>query len=219
MSDEKYRFITADGLGFGQMVQVQFAGADRQLDPIEQVLLAVADERDKLKAELATLSEIHSKVSRNARSTAELSAAEGVGGGGEKGNKIMLIDDRVPPPPRAEPDGIVALVAAIQQQKWPQTMSALEWKNQWMERIKKDPSIATDEGAMLAWFANAIMAGFYTAQFGNGRVREIERARNEALEEAARECEKASMNSEMTAGAYYHCITRIRALKVVAPKP
>lgn len=130
----------------------------------------------------------------------------------------MLENDRVPPPPQAsEVDGMCALVAAIREQKWPQTMSALEWTNQWMERIKKDPSIATDEGAMLGWFANAIMAGFDTAQFGNGRVREIAQARNDALEECAKIVEKDTCSMPCT----YHreCIelppiaTEIRALK------
>lgn len=34
------------------------------------------------------------------------------------------------------------------------------WAEQFMIRVRRNPSIATDEGCMLAWFANAIMSGY-----------------------------------------------------------
>ena len=37
---------------------------------------------------------------------------------------------------------------------------ALIWVDEWLKTIEKNPSIPTDEGTMLAWFANAIMAGY-----------------------------------------------------------
>ena len=39
------------------------------------------------------------------------------------------------------------------------TFDARVWVQEWMKAIEKNPSIPTDEGTMLAWFANAIMAG------------------------------------------------------------
>lgn len=44
--------------------------------------------------------------------------------------------------------------------KLPHSIDARDWVKEWLETIKKDPSIPTDEGTMLAWFANAIMAGW-----------------------------------------------------------
>lgn len=40
------------------------------------------------------------------------------------------------------------------------TTDAVVWTEEWMKTIKENPSIPTDEGAMIAWFANAIMAGY-----------------------------------------------------------
>ena len=39
-------------------------------------------------------------------------------------------------------------------------MDAQVWTKYWLETIAKHPHIPTDEGAMIGWFANAIMAGF-----------------------------------------------------------
>lgn len=33
------------------------------------------------------------------------------------------------------------------------------WTDEWLKTIKDKPHIPTDEGTMLSWFANAIMAG------------------------------------------------------------
>lgn len=34
------------------------------------------------------------------------------------------------------------------------------WVKEWMETITKYPNVPFDEGAMLGWFANAIMSGY-----------------------------------------------------------
>ncbi len=41
-----------------------------------------------------------------------------------------------------------------------QTFDAKIWAREWGKAIKKNPKIPFDEGAMIGWFANAIMAGF-----------------------------------------------------------
>jgi hypothetical protein len=38
------------------------------------------------------------------------------------------------------------------------------WAEEFISRIKDNPEIATDEGTMIAWFANAIMAGYDEAR-------------------------------------------------------
>ncbi len=37
------------------------------------------------------------------------------------------------------------------------------WAKEWAKVIKEHPEIPHDEGAMIGWFANAIMAGYDTA--------------------------------------------------------
>lgn len=59
--------------------------------------------------------------------------------------------------------GLLAMVKATRAQKWPHSMDAQEWVTEWMKAVRERPEIARDEGTMLAWFANAIMAGFDTA--------------------------------------------------------
>jgi hypothetical protein len=38
--------------------------------------------------------------------------------------------------------------------------SATVWAQRFVQRVTENPSIATDEGTMTAWFAGAIMAGY-----------------------------------------------------------
>ena len=40
------------------------------------------------------------------------------------------------------------------------TFDAKVWAKEFIKIVKKKPSIATDEGTMIGWFANAIMAGY-----------------------------------------------------------
>lgn len=45
-----------------------------------------------------------------------------------------------------------------------QTMDAAVWAEEFISRVKENPDLATDEGAMIGWFANAIMAGYDEAR-------------------------------------------------------
>lgn len=47
------------------------------------------------------------------------------------------------------------------------TTDAAEWAKVWLDTIRRYPNIPYDEGAMIGWFANAIMAG-YDARPNNG---------------------------------------------------
>ena len=47
---------------------------------------------------------------------------------------------------------------------FPQTMDARVWAREWLKAIKEYPSIPFDEGTMIGWFANAIMAGYDEAE-------------------------------------------------------
>lgn len=58
--------------------------------------------------------------------------------------------------------GMFELTRAVANQQWPHTIDAQAWTAEWLKTVKEKPEIATDEGAMLAWFANAIMAGYDT---------------------------------------------------------
>ena len=44
------------------------------------------------------------------------------------------------------------------------TVDVVIWTQEWLKTIKKNPSIPTDEGTMIGWFANAIMAGYNYAR-------------------------------------------------------
>lgn len=41
-----------------------------------------------------------------------------------------------------------------------ESMDADDWAQEFVRRVKSDPSIATDVDTMRAWFANAIMVGY-----------------------------------------------------------
>lgn len=41
-----------------------------------------------------------------------------------------------------------------------QTMDAAVWAKAFVAHVKYNPAIATDEGTMIGWFANAIMCGY-----------------------------------------------------------
>lgn len=56
--------------------------------------------------------------------------------------------------------GSLSLALAVQKGEWPHTMDAQAWVTAWMLQLKETPEIFKDEGAMLGWFANAIMAGY-----------------------------------------------------------
>lgn len=52
------------------------------------------------------------------------------------------------------------------------------WAEVWLETIKAHPGVPTDEGAMLGWFANALMSGY-----DRGRHVEQQRDISEKLRE------------------------------------
>lgn len=52
------------------------------------------------------------------------------------------------------------------------------WAKRWLEIIAENPDIPTDEGTMIGWFANAIMAGY-----DQGRQQEQKRDVVEKLRE------------------------------------
>jgi len=60
--------------------------------------------------------------------------------------------------------GMLEVARGVAEQRWPHTMDARIWAIEWAKQIAKTPQIATDEGAMIGWFANAIMAGYDTAK-------------------------------------------------------
>lgn len=44
------------------------------------------------------------------------------------------------------------------------TTDSRVWTKEWLRIIKKNPSIPKDEGTMIGWFANALMAGYDAAK-------------------------------------------------------
>src|SRR6266540_4892941 len=71
----------------------------------------------------------------------------------------------------------------------PFTMDARIWASDWMKTIQEHPGIPTDEGTMVTWFANAIMAGYDEAQRRH-------RAKVDALAEQCRH--SANIDDAMT---------------------
>lgn len=55
-------------------------------------------------------------------------------------------------------------------------IDATVWTKKWLETIAEHPGIPTDEGSMIAWFANAIMSGYEA-----GRKFERERSKEELV--------------------------------------
>lgn len=59
--------------------------------------------------------------------------------------------------------GMLALAQGVAEQRWPRTMDAQVWADEWLKTIAERPEIATDRDTMIGWFSNAIMAGYDTA--------------------------------------------------------
>lgn len=70
------------------------------------------------------------------------------------------------PTDNGEPDGMLAYALAIQNPSrddpnWPlPSFDARDWAEHFVKLVREKPEIATDEGCMLGWFANALMRGF-----------------------------------------------------------
>ncbi len=84
-----------------------------------------------------------------------------------------------------ELDGMAALTQGVENQTFPHTIDAQIWAKEWMKTIKEHPSIPTDEGAMIGWFANAIMAGVDTSNFRYSKSNVILEAECKSLREVA----------------------------------
>jgi hypothetical protein len=82
------------------------------------------------------------------------------------------------------PDGMVALGLAVQAGQWPHTMDAMVWADEFCKRF---PPVSREDA--LGWFANAIMAGYDTAQM---RLSADNARLTAELAEARREMEKCS---------------------------
>jgi len=73
-------------------------------------------------------------------------------------------EDEVPPQAKdyksmtEELPGMLELARAIDKGEWPHTMDARIWAQEFMKVRESGTEI--DEGLMIGWFANAIMAGY-----------------------------------------------------------
>lgn len=47
---------------------------------------------------------------------------------------------------------------------WPRTFDGQAWAKEFIRHVKIAPEIATDEGTMIGWFANAVMVGYDRAK-------------------------------------------------------
>lgn len=52
------------------------------------------------------------------------------------------------------------LSSEIKYNKLMSSFDANDWAKEFVELVKEKPTIATDEGTMLAWFASALMRGY-----------------------------------------------------------
>lgn len=113
--------------------------------------------------------------------------------------------------------GMLAVAKGVAEQKWPHTMDAAVWA---AEYVKLNPG--ADEGLMLSWFANAIMAGYDTAQSRFARSAERDHL-IPGLKHAAMLCEKLALNNigypgaigtagdwALEANAMRHCASELR---------
>lgn len=79
----------------------------------------------------------------------------------------------------SELPGMLQVAINVAEQRWPHTIDAAEWAKEWARIYAEKPQIAADEGTMIAWFANAIMAGYDTAEMRNAdRIATLERAQS-----------------------------------------
>lgn len=89
----------------------------------------------------------------------------------------------------SELDGMAALTEGVHRQAFPHTTDAAIWAKEFRQTQIKLGQEPLDEGWMLTWFANAIMAGFDTAQSRQASAMAKAHAdgRREAYEEVARD--------------------------------
>jgi hypothetical protein len=75
--------------------------------------------------------------------------------------------------------GMLGVMEGTREQRWPHTMDASVWVEKWREL--KGVQHADDDGAMVGWFANAIMAGYDTANMLGSTQLATLTAENKAL--------------------------------------
>lgn len=68
----------------------------------------------------------------------------------------------------SELPGNLEIVLRTEKQEWPHCMSAEVWVQKWKEHGMPE----VDEGSLLCWFANAIMAGYDTASMHCSKMEE-----------------------------------------------
>ena len=54
---------------------------------------------------------------------------------------------------------------------WPMTFDAQTWAKEFIRHVQERPEIASDEGTMIAWFANAIMVGYDRGKMEGEKVK------------------------------------------------
>lgn len=107
-----------------------------------------------------------------------------------------------------------------------QSFDARDWAKAFVEHVEKNPSIATDEGTMISWFANALMRGYDEHAWRNPapsvseavtdgmRLREF--AYRDALERVAASLEEWAAECG-DHGPMMDCVGGIRGLLASAP--
>lgn len=60
--------------------------------------------------------------------------------------------------------GMLAVAKGVAEQKFPHTMDAKVWAEEFMKLVPLYSRAGLDEGDLIGWFANAIMAGYDMAQ-------------------------------------------------------
>ena len=68
--------------------------------------------------------------------------------------------------------GMLEVAIRTHEQRWPHTMDAKKWAEEFMERFPEHGAVHPDLGTMIGWFANAIMAGYDTANARREREKE-----------------------------------------------
>jgi len=69
--------------------------------------------------------------------------------------------------------------------KFRDSFDARDWAKAFVEYVKANPSIATDEETMVGWFANAIMRGYDEYPRERPWIARVEKARQALMEGGA----------------------------------
>lgn len=121
-------------------------------------------------------------------------------------------------PTTPEPDGMLAYGIALNKGEWPHTMDAAKWADAFNETLVKLGHQPHDSGWLIAWFANAIMAGYDTAQMRDTQthVAVQKMTEDEALERFQKW--RRETHNEMHRYAEFDCyFAALRDLGVILP--